>query len=362
MIAAAGDIACDPDDPDYNGGAGRATTAASEPPPICSSGAPLAAVLPLGDIQYDSASLSNINAVYHPTWGRVKSISRPILGNHERQRDRLLRLLQRPGRPDGPPARAAGLLQLRRRRLAPGRAQLELLGVSLRGRLGAGAVAARRPRRASRRAARSPTGTTRASAPGTTAATPPCSRSGRRSTTPAPRSCCRPQPQLRALRAAERERRRRPGGGIREFVVGTGGAFFTGGLATPHPQQRGRQNNTFGVLKLTLHPYELRLAVRPEAGKTSPIPGPICASRQLRPAPGRPRARPLPVISKLRLSPKRFGAEHACGTSFRRRPGSGSRSGARLVGGYRVVGRIHPVGVRRGQTVGGSEAGSASGG
>ena len=46
-------------------------------------GAGLAAVLPLGDIQYDSASATDLNLVYDPTWGRVKSISRPVLGNHE---------------------------------------------------------------------------------------------------------------------------------------------------------------------------------------------------------------------------------------------------------------------------------------
>jgi acid phosphatase type 7 len=35
------------------------------------------AVLPPGDLQYDCGRLSAFNAVYHPTWGRVKSISRP---------------------------------------------------------------------------------------------------------------------------------------------------------------------------------------------------------------------------------------------------------------------------------------------
>ncbi len=83
VIMAAGDIACDPADQAYNGGEGTSTRcrqrATSE---LLVGGAP-AAVLPLGDIQYEDASLSNILAIYDPTWGRVKSISRPVLGNHE---------------------------------------------------------------------------------------------------------------------------------------------------------------------------------------------------------------------------------------------------------------------------------------
>ena len=83
VIMAAGDIACDPTDPGYNGGAGIGGPL----PPAGHLGSalstPLDAVLPLGDIQYDSATTARINAVYAPTWGRVKSISRPILGNHE---------------------------------------------------------------------------------------------------------------------------------------------------------------------------------------------------------------------------------------------------------------------------------------
>ena len=41
--------------------------------------------------------------------------------------------------------------------------------------------------------------------------------------------------------------------GIRQFVVGTGGAFWTS-VGTPKPNSQIRQNNTYGVLKLTLHP------------------------------------------------------------------------------------------------------------
>ncbi|OLE09740.1 MAG: alkaline phosphatase, partial [Cyanobacteria bacterium 13_1_40CM_2_61_4] len=55
--------------------------------------------------------------------------------------------------------------------------------------------------------------------------------------------------------------------GIRQFVVGTGGAFFTA-LGTTKPNSQVRQNDTYGVLKLTLHPTSYDWQFVPEAGKT----------------------------------------------------------------------------------------------
>src|SRR5207237_3184 len=54
---------------------------------------------------------------------------------------------------------------------------------------------------------------------------------------------------------------------IRQFVVGTGGAFFTA-LGTTKPNSQVRQNDTYGVLKLTLHPTSYDWQFVPEAGKT----------------------------------------------------------------------------------------------
>jgi len=83
VIAAAGDIACDPtlSDPDPSGGT----------PSVCQYRAtsdllmaqPLAAVLGLGDLQYAGGSLSAFTSAYGPTWGRVKPVTRPAIGNHE---------------------------------------------------------------------------------------------------------------------------------------------------------------------------------------------------------------------------------------------------------------------------------------
>jgi hypothetical protein len=43
----------------------------------------LAAVLPLGDIQYEDGLLWKFQQAYAPSWGRVKGITRPAVGNHE---------------------------------------------------------------------------------------------------------------------------------------------------------------------------------------------------------------------------------------------------------------------------------------
>jgi len=55
--------------------------------------------------------------------------------------------------------------------------------------------------------------------------------------------------------------------GIREFIVGTGGAFPTG-ISSAKPNSEVRQNTTFGVLRMTLHPTSYDWKFVPEAGKT----------------------------------------------------------------------------------------------
>ena len=83
VIAVAGDIACADTDAAYNGGAGTATACQQRATSNLLIGAGYAAVLALGDNQYNSGSLTQFNAVYDPTWGRVKSITHPAVGNHE---------------------------------------------------------------------------------------------------------------------------------------------------------------------------------------------------------------------------------------------------------------------------------------
>lgn len=84
VIAAAGDTACSPTDPDFDGGNGdgafcmqKATAA------VIGSIQGLKALLPLGDNQYRCGDYSDFLQVYAKTWGIYNSISHPIPGNHE---------------------------------------------------------------------------------------------------------------------------------------------------------------------------------------------------------------------------------------------------------------------------------------
>jgi hypothetical protein len=58
-----------------------------------------------------------------------------------------------------------------------------------------------------------------------------------------------------------------PARGIREFVVGTGGAFLLP-FGTIQPNSEVRSTGTYGVLKLTLHPRSYDWQFVPVAGKT----------------------------------------------------------------------------------------------
>ena len=85
VIAAAGDIACDPSDVSFNGGSGTATACRQLATSDLLVGAGLAAVLPLGDLQYHCGGATAFAASYDLSWGRVKAITRPAPGNHEYQ-------------------------------------------------------------------------------------------------------------------------------------------------------------------------------------------------------------------------------------------------------------------------------------
>jgi hypothetical protein len=82
VVMAAGDIAC--------------ASAGSTSPGTCShpytsnlllaqksSSEGLAAVLTLGDNQYDAGAFSAFGKYFDPTWGRLRSLLHPALGNHE---------------------------------------------------------------------------------------------------------------------------------------------------------------------------------------------------------------------------------------------------------------------------------------
>jgi hypothetical protein len=83
VIAAAGDIACGPNEPHFNGSRGRSGRCHMRYTSDIMLGHPLAAVLPLGDLQYPDGALSDFMGSYDITWGRLKEITKPVPGNHD---------------------------------------------------------------------------------------------------------------------------------------------------------------------------------------------------------------------------------------------------------------------------------------
>ena len=59
-----------------------------------------------------------------------------------------------------------------------------------------------------------------------------------------------------------------PARGIRQFVVGTGGRSLYAFPGPPLPNSEARDDKTFGVLKLTLHPTGYEWEFVPTAGAT----------------------------------------------------------------------------------------------
>jgi fibronectin type 3 domain-containing protein len=83
VLFAAGDIACDPADPSFNGGLGTADACRQQATADLMVADTFDAVLALGDLQYDSATVSNFQRSYDLSWGRVKPQTYPVIGNHE---------------------------------------------------------------------------------------------------------------------------------------------------------------------------------------------------------------------------------------------------------------------------------------
>jgi acid phosphatase type 7 len=82
-VAAAGDVACAADNPNFNGGAGTATACAQQATAELILGRGYDALLALGDLQYPAGSVDSFRTTYEQTWGRLLELTRPIPGNHE---------------------------------------------------------------------------------------------------------------------------------------------------------------------------------------------------------------------------------------------------------------------------------------
>jgi Calcineurin-like phosphoesterase len=352
VVAAAGDIACAPSDPGYNGGNGTATRCRQRATSDLLVGAGLAAVLPLGDIQYDSPTAANLKAVYNPTWGRVKSISRPVIGNHDGSGASYFDYFNGPGAANGPAGpRGRGYYSFdvgtwhivalnsncTRVSCGAGSIQEKWLRADLAAHPAACTLAFwHHPRYSS-------------------------GHDGSHITLSA---------WWRDLHAAgaevvlsghshdyERFAPKDANGkgsptGIRQFVVGTGGAFMTGLGTSQVAGSEVRQNTTFGVLKLTLHPSSYDWRFVPIAGRgwtdsgSGQCHGPGGAPLAPTPGPGPPATdRTAPILTGLRVTPPRF-TRHSL---FRYTLSEAARvhfgiARIRAKGGARRIGRLRDAG------------------
>ena len=83
VVAAAGDIACDPADRNFNGavGAGRACRQSQTFDLLLRMD--LDAILAPGDLQYEDGKLWKFQQSFDLSWGRLRPLIRPAPGNHE---------------------------------------------------------------------------------------------------------------------------------------------------------------------------------------------------------------------------------------------------------------------------------------
>ncbi len=83
VIVAAGDIACDPTNSNFNSGNGKNDACQQKWTYNLFAGGGAAAVLLLGDNQYYCGGYSAFLQSYDLSWGQAKSITHPSVGNHE---------------------------------------------------------------------------------------------------------------------------------------------------------------------------------------------------------------------------------------------------------------------------------------
>jgi calcineurin-like phosphoesterase family protein len=83
VIAAAGDIACDPDRSSFNNGRGTSTACRQADTAALLAKGGYAAILALGDLQYEAPTLDDFQRSYGLSWGKFKAITYPVPGNHE---------------------------------------------------------------------------------------------------------------------------------------------------------------------------------------------------------------------------------------------------------------------------------------
>jgi hypothetical protein len=83
LVAVAADVACDPADPAFNKGVGTPSACRQAATAQLLDGRKLAALFIPGDTQYFYGGLAAYDASYDPSWGKYKAITYPAAGNHE---------------------------------------------------------------------------------------------------------------------------------------------------------------------------------------------------------------------------------------------------------------------------------------
>jgi acid phosphatase type 7 len=254
-IAAAGDIACDSSTP------GATTCHQAATADLLAAGN-FTAVLGLGDHQYPSGGLTDFNAYYDPTWGQVKAKTYPAPGNHEYQTSGAAGYFAYFGDRAGPAGRGYYSFDVGSWHV-----------ISLNSEVSAAAGAAQETWLK---------GDLAASSQRCTLAYwhKPLFSSGPHGNNSSVK------PLWEALYAAgaevvlaghdhdyERFAPQTPSGsvdatgGIREFVVGTGGKEHYS-ISSTIPNSQVHNSDTYGVLRLTLHPEGYDWKFLPEAGRT----------------------------------------------------------------------------------------------
>jgi hypothetical protein len=275
VIAAAGDIACDPGMSGFKNGLGESSRCRQQSTSDLLVNAGYSAVLALGDIQYECAAAAAFSRSYGPSWGRVKAITRPAAGNHEYRTSggtgcdtsgKGGGYFGYFGAAAGNPATGYYSFDLGAWHLVALNSNCSVVSCSsssaqvrwLRQDLAA------HPARCTLGYWHHPRFTSGTNSPGSNSVTP----------------------LYQALydhgadvvlvghdHDYERFAPQNPSGGrdlargIRQFVVGTGGRGFHP-LSTPRPNSEVRQNSTFGILRMALHATGYDWEFVPEAGRS----------------------------------------------------------------------------------------------
>jgi acid phosphatase type 7 len=83
VVAAAGDVACDPRDPGFGLPNGPGASYCRMGATAALMGDRVDRILALGDLQYENGDLAKFQSSYDRTWGAFKDITEPVVGNHE---------------------------------------------------------------------------------------------------------------------------------------------------------------------------------------------------------------------------------------------------------------------------------------